>query len=333
MIVKLLLGTLFVVGCAVGGEEEQNTAGVLSVDSNSNEIEVPDGMTAKDVDLNTDGTIDIKDLVIVSKFFGQEVPDTEVAKTSEDADESDPCRELQQGIRFPKIEIVNDNADFKETFAASDGNRYAYALVAVLRTALLTNLYQRDTTALLPMCLAMRFSISNNLTITDVKIKPVAQQENMFSRTIEMPLLLASAEAGAGYHDGYKTVAHLVNHRGYLETLWTIRMGWNFISTPPKRSTWSEALHTEYKEEALRMKKLGIPIGDNRVVYSFEFLIRDQEDLPPIGHHFSIKGGNRRGVIERFRNAIDHHALTDSGGYIKMLPADVRQRYFPEDIP
>ena len=332
--IKLLNGmlvALLVIGCAM---EEPDTSGALTVNP-STSVEVPDGMTAKDVDLYADGTIDIKDLVIVSKFFGQDVPEADaVAEASGEADESDPCRDIQQGLRFPQIEIVNDNAGFKETFPAPDGNRYAYALVAVLRTALLTNLYQRDTTALLPMCLAMRFLISGGITIKDVKIKPVAQQENMFSRTIEMPLLSVSedADAGEGYHDGYKTQAQFVNYRGYSETRWRIGVAWNFISDPPKNPTTSDAVYTRNKEEALRMKNLGIPIGDSRVIYMFEFLIRDQEGALAIDHHFRITGGNRRGPIERFRNWIDHHEITDSGGYIKMLPAEVRRRYFPEDI-
>lgn len=70
MILKLLLGALFtwrVVGCAM---EEPDTSGALAVDPNS-EIEVPEGLTAKDVDHNNDGVVNILDLVIVSKLFGE----------------------------------------------------------------------------------------------------------------------------------------------------------------------------------------------------------------------------------------------------------------------
>ena len=64
---KLLLGTLLaglVVGCAI---EEQESSGVL-VDQNS-DTEIPDWVTAADIDLNKDGIINIQDLVIASKFF------------------------------------------------------------------------------------------------------------------------------------------------------------------------------------------------------------------------------------------------------------------------
>ena len=63
--IRLLLGTLvawLIVSCAM---EKQESSEALSVDPNS-EIEVPEWVTAGQLDLNRDGTIDIRDLVIMS---------------------------------------------------------------------------------------------------------------------------------------------------------------------------------------------------------------------------------------------------------------------------
>ena len=67
LLVAMVVG--LVVGCALEGPD---SSGSLSVDPDSDE-EVPDWVTIADVDHNRDGIINIKDLVIVSKFFGQEV--------------------------------------------------------------------------------------------------------------------------------------------------------------------------------------------------------------------------------------------------------------------
>ena len=77
---KLLLGILLAglaVGCAM---EDQESSGVLTVDPNS-DIVVPEGLSAEDVDLNNDRVIDIRDLVIASRFFGQEL-DEEIVPES-----------------------------------------------------------------------------------------------------------------------------------------------------------------------------------------------------------------------------------------------------------
>ena len=66
LLVALLVG--LVSSCAM---EDPDASGVL-VDPNS-DTEVPDWVTAAYLDLNKDGVINILDLVIVSKFMGQEV--------------------------------------------------------------------------------------------------------------------------------------------------------------------------------------------------------------------------------------------------------------------
>ena len=317
-----------VVSCAM---EEPDTSGALSLDPNYGEP--PEGISIQDVDIIKDGFIDMKDLVAVAHFYQQEVPDN-VAETSETTpNEDDPCRDIRLGLRFPKIKVVDDNTDFTETFAAPDGDRYAYALVAVPRMAMYRNLFNQDITILLPICLALRFLISDDLTIKRVKLKPVAQQKNMFSRTIEIPL---SRTAGQDYHDGYKIRRFVEGNYN-----WQITTAWNIISNPPIPANKSEGVHVRSKEEALRIKKLGIPIGDDRVISYFLFDMRDREDKDEKGyftnsqirHNFHIAGVKPRGQIYRFQNDNEYMSrIGDRGAYIKMLPAEVRTKYFPEDI-
>lgn len=70
------LWVMLVAGLLAGCDmEEPVSDGLFSVRPNSDEVEVPDGVTVRDVDLNRDKIIDVRDLVIVSKFMGQEVPD------------------------------------------------------------------------------------------------------------------------------------------------------------------------------------------------------------------------------------------------------------------
>ena len=87
--VRLFWGTLvvgFMVNCAPEAEE---TSSSLTVNPNRG-VAIPEGVTVHDADLNSDGTINMDDLVIVGKFFGQDVPqdlssssDLSAADTSE----------------------------------------------------------------------------------------------------------------------------------------------------------------------------------------------------------------------------------------------------------
>ena len=272
----------------------------------------------------------------MAKFFDQEVPDN-VAKTSSDADtKDDPCRDIRLGLRFPKLAVVDDNTGFRETFAAPDGSSYAYALVAVPRQGMYRNLSSQDITILLPICLALRFLVSDDLTVKSVKMKPVAQQKNMFSRTIEVPL---SQFADGDYHDGYKTRKYFKYVKG--NDSWQIVIAWNIISNPPIPAGKSEGVHDRDKQEALRIKKLGIPIGDDRVIYSFSFDMRDREDKDEKGyftnshirHKFEIREVKPKGQIYRFQNDGEYTTrIGDRSAYIKMLPSEVRAKYFPDDI-
>ena len=103
---KILFGTLMawlVTSCAM---EEPDTAGVL-VDPNS-DTEVPEGLTARDVDFNKDGVVNILDLVIVSKLFGDVEPE-EIAE----ACPAGEYREHLQGevVGYNSLEVSSELVD------------------------------------------------------------------------------------------------------------------------------------------------------------------------------------------------------------------------------
>ena len=186
--IRVLFGTLIavwlVVGCAM---EEPDTSGALTVDPDY-DIETPEWLSINDVDHSRDGIINIKDLVLVARFFGQEVPDSDVAKTSSDAtitdtdDESAPCRNLEG--RFPEMEHVTDNSNYRQIFEL-EGKKYVYALLGLRRNWATVNIIPDKRTKnqkLLPSCAAVRFSLNDNLIPVSVKVKPVAG--NQFSQTM-----------------------------------------------------------------------------------------------------------------------------------------------------
>ena len=89
---KILFGMLIawlVTSCSI---EEPNNSGVL-VDPNS-DTEVPEGLTARDFDHNNDKVVDILDLVIASKFFGQEVKECPIGQHENSLGECVDCPQL-----------------------------------------------------------------------------------------------------------------------------------------------------------------------------------------------------------------------------------------------
>ena len=106
--IRILFGMLvvgLVTSCAPEVTEEPSSS--VLVDTNSGTT-IPEGVTVHDVDHNSDGTINMDDLVIVGKFFGQDVPETgDLAMASGDTDES-----LVESARYYAL------IDFKKRFTA-----------------------------------------------------------------------------------------------------------------------------------------------------------------------------------------------------------------------
>ena len=314
--IKAMFGMLvagLVVGCAVGSEEEQNTAGVLTVNSKSAEVEVPDWLTAAYLDLNKDGTIDIKDLVIHSKFFGQEV--SEADAVAEVSDEDDPCIEIRKAEPYsnPKVEIVEDNTEFKKTFDAPNGNTYVYALVAVkkFRNQLTRDPPQAEKKKYnTPSCIAMRFTIDENLLPEEVKVKPVAGHENMFSKTITSPPI----NKGRGW-----------NEVGGVWSAWIPSEqndDWHFLLLRDfGANTWMD-----YDVKIMkRQLKKGIPISEHSVIHKFWFLATEGDSYET---YYAWQIWAMPNPIPFEPSKMGH----DDGVYVNMLPEEVRRRYFPEDI-
>ena len=307
---KVLLGTLLaglVVGCAV---EEPESSGALSVDPNSNEVEVPDWVTAAYLDLNKDGTIDIKDLVIMSKFFGQDVAEADAVAEASDAD--DPCIEIGKAEPYsnPKVDTVEDNTDFKKTFDAPDENVYVYALLAMAKSRNTksksppeSEIPQYDT----PSCVAIRFMFDKNLLPKEVKVKPVAGHENMFSKTITSPTI--NKEGRKWRESGGVWAA-------WIGDEWHFRLLRDFGA-----NNWM-------KHDEMRMKrqiKKGIPISESSVIHKLRFPVKEGDSYETF-YHLTIWSMPNPIPFERSQMGYD------KGAYVKMLPAEVRRRYFPEDI-
>ena len=335
MIIKLLNGTLvalLVVGCAI---EEPDTSGTLSLDPNYGEA--PEGVSVQDVDIVKDGVIDIHDLVAVAYFYEQEVPDTEVAKTSEDTDESAPCRNLEG--RFPEMDRVTDNSNYKQIFEVN-GNKYVYALLG-LRTPFFNTYTQSEPrNSLFPLCVAVRFYINDDLTPTKVKIKPVAG--GGFSEAISSPLLEITTFANTTESKLHTVdTLEITEDTNYLvQSIKSKPKNGNRYSNRAWRIEVYKYINPNFKTKLQRQSqvgklvfpdKIGIPIGDDSVITSFEI-------NPPQKNFF----GSRKWALTDllFYRILEHHFSDPfygdredkEGVYVNMSPTEVRARYFPEDI-
>ena len=330
-----MLISWLVVSCAVG-TEEPNTSGVL-VDS-SREIEVPEGLTARDIDLNKDGTVDILDLVIASKFMGQDVTEADaVAETSGDLDESDPCREIRKADPYiiPRVETVEDNTEFKQTFDAPNGNTYAYALLAMTKWRNTASKAPPDSVREeydTPSCVAIRFTIDNKIIPREFKVKPVAGHKNMFSETIISPRFdYSESRVGERYSDGWSLSGRtwdmwLEGPLGRLSN-WHIRA--KSLDIP--QSSYQRSLGGNPSSSLARLikrtLKKGIPIDERSVIYKLWFAVEEGDSYETFYNWYIWYDPNDRPLRNRYETG-----QKDNGVYVKMLPSEVRKRYFPEDI-
>ena len=107
---KILFGTLIawlVTSCNI---EEPDSSGTLTVNPDY-DIEIPEWLSIHDVDHNRDGIIDVLDLVLVSKFFGQEVT---VDKSSDTISDSYKTSELPEFI-YARVELEQIGSFGRET--------------------------------------------------------------------------------------------------------------------------------------------------------------------------------------------------------------------------
>lgn len=340
---KIISGTLITglaISCAVG-TEEPNTSGVL-VDS-SREIEVPEGLTAKDFDHNKDGTVDILDLVIASKFIGQDVIEADaIAEASGDTDESDPCREIRKAEPYsnPKVETVEDNTGFKQTFDAPNGNVYAYALLAMAKfrnTSLKSphddsNLSQAeklkyDTAS----CVAVRFTVDKKIIPREVKVKPVAGHENMFTETIISPRLnYNESRVGDRYSDGWGLFGRtwrirLSGPMGEAMSPWLVKANSLDIPQSSHQLSSDAPAASDLARFTERTQQKGIPINKRSVIHDLYFLVKEGNSYETF-YRWMIWSMPNPMPFERSKMGYD------KGAYVNMLPAEVRRRYFPEDI-
>ena len=335
--IKAILGTLvgwLILGCAM---EEPESSGTLSLDPNYGQA--PEGVTIQDVDHIKDGIIDIKDLVAVAYFHGREVPETEVAVTTEDTDESVPCRNLEG--RFPEMEQVTDNTNYRQIFEI-DGKKYVYAVLGLRKRGVYIYAGNAPKKSLYPSCVAVRFLLNSNLTPIQVKIKPVVS--NDFSEPITSPPLEVSVTVNTE-SDGLKKASittAITEDTNYLTY---------YASSAPKNGnvhsnrSWVIVVYKyvsqNYKDkirrasqgrgEVLFPNKTGIPIGNDSFISYFHVILPgnygDVQKWEVSGGIFSRK------FKADFRDPFySESPTTVDGVYVNMSPTEVRRRYFPEDI-
>lgn len=349
MMVRLLLGTLLIVGCAVGGEEEQNTAGVLSVDSNSNEVEVPDWVTAAYLDLNKDSTIDIKDLVIMSKFFGQDVPEADaVAEGSEETDDSSPCGDMEHRYaQFDDI-TVTDNISYRQIFDIKE-KKYVYALLGMIKIGSSSGPehqalseeekaeYSKDVKEIdkaghkRPSCVAIRFLLDENLLPVTMKIKTIDGFN--YPQTISPSSLKIDARkipyCNPKISGSYCDRVYLNDEGLYMSGgNWSVEVlrNFNFSTSIEGDSSGRWARH--YK----RHKQVGIPIGNDSVITRLFLKLYEEPSkysyMSSIYYGWKLWNGPNSTPFASFFDVRD----VDHGLYVKMSPTEVQRRYFPEDI-
>ena len=328
--IRLFLGIL-VVGLVSGCDTEGPTpAGVLSLDRNRGEA--PAGVTIQDVDIIKDGFIDIKDLFAVVHFYEQEVPEGEadaVAEAPDADDESDPCRNVSAGLRFPRLDAVKDNSNYTQIFEL-EGKKYVYALLGLRKHWRNEGPYE----AILASCVAVRFLLNDNFLPTRVKVKPAAN--NTFSEPLISPLLAVSEGRPVRARLKANRPEH-INHYGYSSKYessdkkisWIIGVAKDFdFNYTVSRSEGSTEGY--FKDSSMLTAKWGIPIGNDGVIGSFSMQIQSGSYTGP--RFWSVGAIRPNSVVRSDPFYGEYGEKGAKGVYVNMSPTEVRQRYFPEDL-
>lgn len=239
--------------------------------------------------------------------------------------EPDPCANIE--IPYPAIESVADNTEFREMFDAPDGDNYVYALLATRKPSPIANKTYPMRSSPIPIkffgasCVAVRLLVGDDLSIKELKIKPVAGP-NTFSEAITFPMVLSVDNRQDSNDDYYKFAIYEHDHDPPRVQIYIVTK-FNLIERDFNRTTATTAV---------RVQQRGIPVGEEREDMAgrsqgsiFSIVFATPQDDSHVGHYWTIR---KKSTIDPLYSSIPD---TDDGVYIKMPPAKVRQKYFSED--
>ena len=239
--------------------------------------------------------------------------------------EADPCEEIE--TPYPAIEVVDDNTEFREMFDAPDGDNYVYALLATRKPSPIASETYPMRASPIPIkffgasCVAIRVLVGDDLSIKELKIKPVAGPNN-FSEAIIFPMVLSVDNRQDSNNNFYRFAIYQHDRepphaRIYVVTKFNLR---------------ERDFNRMGATTAVRVQQRGIPIGEEREDMAgrsqgsmFSIFFATLKDDYQVSHYWTI---HKKGTLDPLYSNIPD---TDDGIYIKMPPAKVRQRYFSED--
>ena len=338
---KLLLGTLLVglvIGCAM---EDQESSGVL-VDQNS-DVEVPEGLTARDFDYNNDKVVDILDLVIASKFFGQEIKECPIGQHENSLGECVDCPQLtnKKGnrdylpIKFadyvrsddPTECKLGEEVDMQYRFPHPNGDYfYTYASLTVEKrtrtkgndAGFLRNCIDGGWICdgkLVKVAVRLLVSQENRDRIREVKIKP--HNDNDFDVKIitfpQVPFSRNDTEGSRNYSQKIPGTDRVIKGKVFPF--------YNYVHLVYEGYE-NEAPHNHWRQHWVSKNLLsGINIG-----------------MP--SKRIEDKSDAMVGTISFFDSSFNEYTwsiwervgLTDKRPAEWMFPEEVRAKYFPEDM-
>ena len=311
-----------VVGCSI--ERKEPTSGVFA-SADSNNAEAVDGQE-------------------VPPAEDESSPD-EPEEMAED-DESSPCGTDRL---FADAEAVTDNTDHKRIFGDSQGEGlYVYALLVVKKAIIWIHgvgsvnskremrirqaMNSKYSQHRLPSCLAVRFSLNEDYQPIEMKAKTVAGFRAGRSFTLPLPT------RDPAYHDRpansinpcpchYATGYCGFSSRHDYAPIAVVGTDFRDSScdSPPVPG-WTP--DPKVLERTNKRVTRGIPMGDRVVVHS---LLVQPYQFPHKDYYITYFFNITKYAQGRYHSYwVDDKSV--NGTYVNMLPAEVRRRYFPEDI-